>query len=83
MSNTKCFKSVATKFNIIMHVKMPQTKVIQFSRACLDGNKPSHRYFISSIALLSFLITTNNQLDCNILISLLLEGKSLKIAQIS
>ena len=33
-----------------------------------------------SIGLFSFLITTNDQLDCNILISLLLEEKSLKIA---
>ena len=33
-----------------------------------------------SIGLFSFLVTTSNQLDCNILISLLPEGKSLKIA---
>ena len=33
-----------------------------------------------SIGLFSFLVTTSNQLDCNILISLLSEEKSLKIA---
>ena len=33
-----------------------------------------------NIGLFSFLITNNDSLDCNILISLLPEGKSLKIA---
>ena len=36
------------------------------------------KYFISYFILFSFFITTNNQLDCNIL-SLLPERKSLKI----
>ena len=64
-----------------MRGKIPKSKVIQLSRACFDENKPNYCGILSlSIGLFSFLITTNDQLDCNILISLLLEEKSLKIA---